>query len=106
MTLTYFLIFGLATWRIASMLVQEDGPFFIFRHLREKTGIEHDDSGDILVIPESFGAGVLSCVWCCSVWVAFGWTVLWLFFPEIAAKLATVFALSAVAILVDARVKG
>jgi hypothetical protein len=105
MTLTFFLIFGLATWRIASLFVQEDGPFFMFRRLRELAGIEHDDDGGIVLIPDTFFALALSCMWCCSIWVGAAWTVLWLLFPEFSAKLATVFALSAAAIWIDSRVK-
>lgn len=101
MTLTHFLIFSLATWRIASLLVQEDGPFRIFRRLREMTGIEHDDDGNVEMIPESFWADLLSCMWCTSIWVAFGWTIFWLMVPEFAAKWATFFALSAGAVIID-----
>lgn len=44
----------LATWRLTSLLVQEDGPARLFARLRAFS---------------TFG-GVLECVWCCSVWVA------------------------------------
>lgn len=103
MTLTYFLIFSLATWRISSLLVREDGPFFVFRKLREITGIEHDDEGDIFMIPETFFAGLLSCVWCCSVWVALGWWLFWLVSPDLAAVCAVWPAISGGALIVEAR---
>ena len=101
MTLTYFLIYSLATWRIASLLVQEDGPGNVFRRLREAAGIEHDDNGDVYLVPDTFFAGVLSCIWCCSIWVAAGWTGAWLFIPEISVWLALPFGLSAGAIILD-----
>lgn len=105
MTLTYLLIFILATWRISSLLVREDGPFFLFKRLRERAGIEHGESGDVFMVPETFWAGMLSCVWCCSMWVAFSWFVFWVIWPEIAVMCGMPFAVSAGAILLE-RVTG
>ena len=101
MTFTYFLIYCLATWRISSLLVREDGPFFIFRKLRELTGIEHDEDGNIELLPENLWAGLLSCVWCTSVWVAFVWVIFWYLAPW-SVWVAVWPALSAGAILLDA----
>jgi hypothetical protein len=103
MTLTYFLIYSLATWRVASLLVQEDGPFRIFRRLRELTGIQHDDDlgGDIYLVPDTFLAGILSCVWCCSIWAAIVWTLLWFLIPDISIWMAIPFGISGGAILMD-----
>ena len=106
MTPIIFLVFGLATWRIASMLVHEDGPFLFFRRLRESVGIKHDEDGNILIVPERFIPQLLSCVWCSSVWVALAWLDLWLGFPALAEKVAIVCAWSTVAILVETRVRG
>lgn len=47
-------VLALATWRIASLLVAEDGPFHVLLKLRERT---------------TFG-GLLDCIWCVSVWIA------------------------------------
>jgi hypothetical protein len=104
-TFTTFLAFCLATWRISSLLTGEDGPGLAFRKLRELAGIEHDDEGNIERVPEKFFAGVLSCIWCCSIWAALGWVVLWLISPKTAHKMAMVFAFSAGAIAVDRVVK-
>jgi len=95
------ILFGLATWRVASLLVHEDGPWRLFRRLREWAGIRHDEKGEALVIPDGFLAGVLSCVWCCSMWVAAGWMVLFLAFGELAVIGAMVFGMSAVAVMVE-----
>jgi len=104
MNLINFLIFGFATWRVASLLVSETGPFGVFRRIREFTGIEHDDDGDVWMIPDKFFPELLSCVWCSSVWIALLWLVFWMLWPWAALRVAIVFAFSTVAILVDERV--
>lgn len=92
--MTYILL-ALATWRIASLLVNEEGPFRVFEKLREKVGIHKEE------IRDGFLPGVLSCVWCCSMWVGGIWTLVWFFFPSVVEWLALPFALSAVAIGVE-----
>jgi len=106
MELIDFLIYGLATWRLSSLLVREDGPFSLFGKLREWTGIEHDENGDVEMIPERFLPELLSCVWCCSIWVALFWLLFWMLLPFVALRVAIVFGLSTVAVLVDERVSG
>lgn len=106
MTLTHFLILSLATWRMASLLTQEYGPWDMFKRLRESVGIEHDEDGNVEMVPESFLAGALSCVWCCSVWVAFGLTLCWLILPETTLILAIPFAIAAGAVVVERSVGG
>lgn len=106
MTLTTFLILSLATWRIANMFVWESGPFNIFRKIRHLTGIAHEDDGTPFLIPDLFFAKLLSCVWCSSVWVGFGWFLLWLLLPDISVLCALPFAFSTGAIIVDKIVKG
>jgi hypothetical protein len=95
------IIFGLATWRISSLIVNEEGPFHIFEKLREKTGIQHDPDGNIEIVPSNLFAGILSCVWCCSVWVGFGIWLLYTFFPTVALWIASALCLSAIAIIVN-----
>lgn len=97
-----FLIFALATWRISSILVYEDGPNYIFRRFRMWSGIGYDSVlGEIDTIKENWLSGVLSCLWCCSVWVGTFFIALHLFYPLVAIKIAAVFALSTVAIVID-----
>lgn len=103
---TTFIIFSFAAWRIANLLVAEDGPFHAFRRLRERVGIIHDQDGVVLQTPDHFFANLLSCVWCSSMWVGFGWFLLWLILPEIAVMCAVPFAFSTGAIIVDKFVKG
>jgi len=53
------IILALAAWRLAYMLTNEAGPFGIFAWIRERVG------------------GALECVYCCSVWTAALWVLLW-----------------------------
>lgn len=96
-----FILLGLATWRLSVLVVREDGPFRVFRKIRELVGITHDEFGKVLQVPDTFWASLLSCVWCTSVWVAVGWMVARYFLPAVAVPLAALFALSAFAIGFD-----
>lgn len=61
---------GLASWRTAVMLVQEQGPWHVFRWIREMVGIIHDEDGEPAGIPDALLAGIFGCVWCASAWIA------------------------------------
>lgn len=72
------LLAGLAGFRLALMLVAEAGPFDVFERLRAWAGVPKVGPQE----PRPFVGGVLSCVWCASVWTtgaafAFGAMVLW-----------------------------
>lgn len=95
------LVLALATWRLSSMIVREAGPFFIFRKIREATGITHEENGAILTVPDNLLAGLISCMWCTSVWMGAIWIVLWVFLPRETIVVASVFTLSAVSIALD-----
>lgn len=101
MTITNLIIYGMATWRVARLFVSEEGPFHIFRRIREWAGIEHDTDGNPLIVPLHFFAQLLSCVWCSSMWAGFGWTAFWLISPEISLKFAVPFALSTLALMIE-----
>lgn len=96
---TPLLLYGLATWRMSSLLVRERGPWDLFVRVRALAGISHTEEGKPFEIPDNVLAGILSCTWCCSVWVAIPWAIAypgtWI------EKIAAVFAISAVAIIVD-----
>lgn len=113
MDLLQLLIFILATWRVASLLVNEDGPWFIFERLRTWSGIYwhtpmpyHIESqryatemDAVRIVPNRFWPQLLSCVWCCSVWVGIIWAILFRISPWNTIILASPFAFSAGAIL-------
>ena len=93
------LILGLATWRITSLLVTEDGPYDIFGRLRAFLGVRYDEYNS------PYGTNVIAqgllCMWCASVWVGLGFTFIYLANCKVALGLAFPFALSAAAVLVD-----
>ena len=101
MDITDLIVYGLAIWRISSLFVNEAGPGNIFLKLRERVGIQFD--GDM--VPETFIAGVLSCVWCFSIWASFFLTIFWLISPEWSLKFSVPFAFSGIAILLDVAIK-
>ena len=89
MTLTEIVIYILATWRIVSLISVEKGPFDIFRKLRRRI-----ETG-------SFIDRLIECTWCVSLWVAFGWLIFGIRYPNIAIWVALPFAFSTGAILID-----
>lgn len=90
-TIIDFIVAGLATWRLSYMLVREAGPFNVFGKLREATGIEYDDNGELSVWNP---ANPLACMYCTSVWVALGIT----FLP---CAVVRVLAISGLAVLIE-----
>lgn len=79
------LMLVLATWRISYMLTLESGPFGVFERLRK--------------LPNG---GLLTCIFCLSVWMAALMLVLYPVVPVVIYALA----ISAGALLVDKVVSG
>lgn len=91
MSLPDLLIIALATWRVATMAVNEQGPFDVFARLR--------------TLPYPIGSdtertGVLDCVACFSVWTAAAMVGLWLI-GYAGAVIVVAFAVSGAAMLVE-----
>lgn len=67
---------GLAAWRLAYMLVHEDGPLAMFSRLRYAAGVRavvrRDHTGAPQAARVAMGplAELLTCAWCVSVWTA------------------------------------
>lgn len=78
------LILALAAWRLAYMLVYEEGLFEVFDRIR-RVANNWEQAGKLL-----------SCVWCCSVWTAAGMLLLWQF--GVGRVIVYALALSALAI--------
>jgi len=94
-----FLIIGLATWRISSLLVQEDGPFILFVRIRNIAGVKWNELSEPYA--EDFLGQLFLCVWCMSIWIGFIFSLLYLFFGQWFVWLCWPFALSAVACFVQ-----
>lgn len=94
-----YLVLALATWRISSLLVNEDGPYFAFARLRAMVGVRLDDEFQRVATNPMSGAFI--CVWCMSVWVGLCWAMAWELWPGPATWAAMPLALSASAILID-----
>ncbi len=97
-----FIIFALATWRLASLLAAESGPYDVFARLRAWAGVEY--TPDERVIANTELARGLVCVWCNSVWIGAGWALAWYLWPG-SWWLAAPLALSAAAVLVQKAVE-
>lgn len=62
--LAHVLLAGLGGWRLAFMLTAEDGPLDVFERVRRRAGVPR--VGELA--PKPLIGGILSCVYCCSVW--------------------------------------
>ena len=102
-----FALTALAAWRLASLLVNEDGPGAVFARLRRWAGIGYvvrqnaDGQPEAMRVSRGWLAEGLTCVWCVSVWTAAGF-VLFSFIPyanTVVNALRDVLAISAGAIL-------
>lgn len=67
---------ALAAWRLASLLVDEDGPLAVFSRLRYKAGVRSvvlkngQGNPEPVKVAQTPLAEVFLCVWCMSVWTA------------------------------------
>ena len=83
-----YLVLALATWRISSLLVNEDGPYKLCKSVREW-------------LQRIISAELFSCLWCASIWTATALTIAYWYAPGLTTWLALPFALSTLAIAVD-----
>ena len=97
MTLSTFFYLSLAAWRLASLIANEDGPWQMFRRLRERA----EQWCNKYRFCREFGIyELVTCEWCSSVWIGAGLTVLYLWLGETILYLALPFALSTVVIII------
>jgi hypothetical protein len=94
-----FVILALATWRLTSLVVREEGPWCILARLRHRIGVRSTDAG----VP--YGLNVmaegLTCVWCTSVWTATFLALSYVWMPAITICICVPLALSAGALLIE-----
>ena len=93
-----FLTLALATWRLTSLLVWEDGPFEIFARLRLHLGVRYDDMSQ--PYGKNWLARGIACPACASVWFGIMWAVAYWLWPDV-VWVALPFALSAGAIALE-----
>lgn len=97
MTFTTFFYLSLAAWRLASLISNEDGPWMVFRRLRERAEYWCRKYR----FCREFGIYELfSCEWCNSVWIGAGLTVLYLWIGDTILYLALPLGLSTVVIII------
>lgn len=92
------IVYTLATFRIASLIAQERGPWDVFGNLRHLCGVRYDEAGKPCALNEI--AKGITCVWCNSVWVALCWLAVKVLLPEYALYLAFSFAVSGAALII------
>jgi len=84
-----FIIYALATWRIASLLATEDGPFGVFSELRQELGVYYEENAQGALVPHAnnvIGKGTI-CIWCSSIWFGLLFVVLGRGLPELTVYL-------------------
>lgn len=95
----YLIVLILATWRISSLFVNEDGPFGLFSFIRYGVGVKYDEHSQ--PYSNNVIGSLLSCVWCFSFWVGLVLTLGYSQYPNPTILVCLPFALSAGAILVN-----
>jgi hypothetical protein len=96
-----FMLSSLATWRIAHMLVKEDGPWDLISRFRSIIGVRYDEYS--VPYGTNMPSAMLSCVWCASVWVA---AIVAIFEKHVKLHMyiRRLFALSAMAIYIEEKI--
>lgn len=69
MAITQFIIAILATYRLAHLLPEDEGPFFIFTRIRNYTATKAMNENDPLGFWANIDSGV-NCVYCCGLYAA------------------------------------
>lgn len=101
MDIANLLIYGLAVWRISSLLVNEEGPWGVFESFREWLGIERIFDPEYLQVPDRFFPQIFACVWCMSIWVAIAVSICRYYFSAPTFYICLALAFSAMAIVVE-----
>jgi len=98
------LILGLATWRLSSLLVNEDGPWEIFARMRTMVGIRYNEQS--LPYATTALSELFTCVFCMSVWMGFLLTAVYWLSSKWTILIMSPFALSAIAVIIERVVSG
>lgn len=98
-------LLALATWRVSSLITWERGPLHVFERIRAAAGVRHNEWGKPNVIPETFWGELLTCLWCCSIYVGAGFAIAYWLLGAAVVIAALPFALSAAALFFGKYVK-
>lgn len=111
--LAHIVILVLATWRLSSLFVDEDGLFDIFERIRTWAGVRYIARDDTTAIErvvlddtpplKKVIAKWLTCRWCFSIWVGVVLAIVYTMYSPI-VLIVLPWAISAGSILVDAAV--
>lgn len=93
------LILILATWRISSLLVNENGPFDAFARFRYLVGVRYN-AKDVAYGTNIMG-DLFACVWCLSFWVGLILMIAYSYYPTQTILACLPFALSTGAIALN-----
>ncbi len=97
MPLSIFFFLSLAAWRLASLIANEDGPWMVFKRLRQhaEQWCKRYRFCNELGLYDLF-----ACEWCNSIWIGAGLTLLYIWMGEAILYLALPLALSTVVIVI------
>lgn len=93
------ILLALATWRLSSLLADEEGPFGIFVKIRFFLGVRTDPKTGTQFFMNSIAKGAV-CVWCNSLWFGLLFALL-LDNVSFAMYIVHVLSLSTIAIIVE-----
>jgi hypothetical protein len=97
MSLSIFFYLALAAWRLASLVANEEGPWQMFKRLRERA----ERWCRSYRFCREFGLyDLFACEWCNSIWIGTGLTLLYLWMGETVVYFAIPLALSTVVIMI------
>ena len=97
-SLLHFVILALATWRISSLLCDEDGPWRIFSWIRNRVGVKYNEQNELYATNEI--AKVFTCLWCMSYIVGIIVVLVYVFVPASVYVFAAL-AFSSISMLAD-----
>lgn len=109
--IAHVVILGLASWRLSSLIANEDGPSDVLEKIRHTLGVRYDEYSmrhvervvDIRLIGnllQTIGSGAI-CIWCNSVWTATILGGLYIAYGEPVVLAAMIPAISTAVILVN-----
>lgn len=97
--LTFFAVYGLATFTITLCLCRLDGPYNLFGRLRTRAGVRYDEYSNPYGVTE-FGR-MLACHKCTSLWVGLVLVLRWWGYFAAVDMLVIALAYSAISIVIQ-----